>query len=106
MGPAIHDRCVVRRRRVSCKGGGRSWQRPASHGDQPGFDRVTACHYIGQHAADIATLAIASMVSAWASASSNARLHAYSLVISDYISQNALSIFVGAVIFSIVAQLP
>ncbi|MCP8687484.1 hypothetical protein [Marinobacterium sedimentorum] len=106
MGSAIQCRCVVRRRRVSSKGGGRSWHRPAESFDHPGFDRDVALHYIGQHAADIATLAIASMVSAWASASSNARLHAYSLVISDYISQNALSIFVGAVIFSIVAPLP
>ncbi len=51
----------------------------------------------------IATFAVASMVSAYASASSTATPRAFSLVIADDISQNALSTFVGAFIFSIVA---
>jgi hypothetical protein len=100
----MHDRCAVRRQGVACKGGGRSWHRPAGPVDHPGFDRDTACLYIGQHAGDIATLALATMVSARASASSMARRHSFSLVISDYIYQNALSTFVGAFFFSIVAQ--
>lgn len=51
----------------------------------------------------IATLAVASMVSAYASASRSATSRAFSLVISDDGSQNALSTFLGAFIFSIVA---
>lgn len=51
----------------------------------------------------IATFAVASMVAAYASASSTATPRSFSLVISDDISQNALSTFVGAFIFSIVA---
>jgi uncharacterized membrane protein len=50
----------------------------------------------------IATFAVASMVSAYASASSTATPRSFSLVIADDISQNALSTFIGAFIFSIV----
>jgi len=51
----------------------------------------------------VATFAVASMVSAYASASSTATPRSFSLVISDDVSQNALSTFIGAFIFSIVA---
>ncbi|UTW11888.1 DUF2254 domain-containing protein [Marinobacterium rhizophilum] len=51
----------------------------------------------------IATFAVASMVSAYASASNTATPRTFSLVISDDESQNALSAFIGAFIFSIVA---
>lgn len=51
----------------------------------------------------ISTFAVASMVSAYASASSTATPRSFPLVISDDVSQNALSTFVGAFIFSIVA---
>ena len=51
----------------------------------------------------IATFSVASMVSAYASASSTATPRSFTLVIADDASQNALSTFVGAFIFSIVA---
>lgn len=51
----------------------------------------------------IATFAVASMVSAYASASSTATPRTFALVIADDSSQNALSAFIGAFIFSIVA---
>lgn len=51
----------------------------------------------------IATLAVASMVSAYAAASSTATPRSFSLVVADDVSQNALSTFIGAFIFSIVA---
>lgn len=51
----------------------------------------------------IATFALASMVSAYASASSTATPRSFPLVIADDVSQNALSTFVGAFIFSIVS---
>lgn len=51
----------------------------------------------------IATFTVASMVSAYASASSNATPRSFALVIADDVSQNALSTFIGAFIFSIVA---
>ena len=51
----------------------------------------------------IATFAVASMVSAYASASNSATPRSFSLVLSDDVSQNALSTFVGAFIFSVVA---
>ncbi|UOA07488.1 DUF2254 domain-containing protein [Methylobacter sp. S3L5C] len=51
----------------------------------------------------IATFAVGSMVSAYASASSTATPRALSLVIADDVSQNALSTFIGSFIFSIVA---
>ena len=51
----------------------------------------------------IATFAVASMVSAYASASSTATPRSFPLVISDDVSQNALSTFIGAFIFSIIS---
>lgn len=51
----------------------------------------------------IATFAVASMVAAYASASNTATPRAFPLIISDDVSQNALSTFIGAFIFSIVA---
>ena len=51
----------------------------------------------------VATLAVASMVAAYASVSSTATPRAFSLVIADDVSQTALSGFIGAFIFSIVA---
>lgn len=51
----------------------------------------------------IATFSVASMVSAYASASSTATPRSFTLIVADDASQNALSTFVGAFIFSIVA---
>lgn len=51
----------------------------------------------------VATFAVASMVSAYASAGQSATARAFPLVVADDVSQNALSIFVGAFIFAIVA---
>lgn len=51
----------------------------------------------------IATFSVASMVSAYASASSTATPRSFTLVVADDASQNALSTFVGSFIFSIVA---
>ena len=51
----------------------------------------------------IATFAVASMVSAYSSASTTATPRSFPLVVADDVSQNALSTFVGAFIFSIVA---
>lgn len=51
----------------------------------------------------ITTFAVASMVAAYASASSTATPRSFKLIISDDVSQNALSTFIGAYIFSIVA---
>jgi uncharacterized membrane protein len=51
----------------------------------------------------MATLAVASMVSAYASASRSATPRSFPLIISDDLSQNALSAFVGAFIYSVVA---
>jgi uncharacterized membrane protein len=51
----------------------------------------------------IATFAVASMVSAYASAGSVATARAFPLIVRDDSSQNALSTFVGAFIFSIVS---
>lgn len=50
----------------------------------------------------VATFAVASMVSAYASASGRATPRAFVLVVSDSFSQTALSSFIGAFIFSIV----
>lgn len=50
----------------------------------------------------MAIFAVGSMVSAYASASSNATPRAFPLVIADDVSQNALTAFIGAFIFSIV----
>ncbi|MDZ7781448.1 MAG: DUF2254 domain-containing protein [Halioglobus sp.] len=51
----------------------------------------------------IATFSVASMVSAYAAASNTATPRSFALVVADDASQNALSAFVGAFIFSIVA---
>ena len=50
----------------------------------------------------VATFAVASMVSAYASAGGSATPRAFALIISDGLSQTALSSFIGAFIFSIV----
>lgn len=51
----------------------------------------------------IATFSVSSMVSAYASAANTATPRSFILVVADDASQNALSTFVGAFIFSIVA---
>ena len=51
----------------------------------------------------IATFAVASMIAAYGSAGSAATPRAFPLVIADDVSKNALSTFVGAFIFSVVA---
>jgi uncharacterized membrane protein len=51
----------------------------------------------------IATFSVASMVSAYASAGSTATPRSFTLIVADDVSQNALSTFLGAFIFSIVA---
>ncbi len=51
----------------------------------------------------ISTFAVASMVSAYSAVGSNATPRAFKLVVADDVSQNALSAFIGAFIFSIVA---
>lgn len=51
----------------------------------------------------IATFAVGSMVAAYASAAKTATPRSFPLVIADDVSQNALSTFIGAFIFSIIA---
>lgn len=51
----------------------------------------------------IATFAVSSMVSAYASTGNTATPRAFSLLVSDDVSKNALSTFIGAFIYSIVA---
>lgn len=51
----------------------------------------------------IATFAVQSMVSAYASASRQATPRSFTLIVADDITQNALSAFIGAFIFSIVS---
>ena len=51
----------------------------------------------------ISTFAVGSMVAAYASASNNATPRSFSLIIADDVSQNALSTFIGAFIYSVVA---
>jgi len=51
----------------------------------------------------VATFAVGSMVSAYASASSAATPRSFPVVVADDVSQNALSTFIGAFIFSIMA---
>lgn len=51
----------------------------------------------------IATFAVGSMVAAYSSAANQATPRTFSLVVTDDTSQNALSIFVGAFIFSLVS---
>lgn len=51
----------------------------------------------------VATFAVASMVAAYASTGQSATARAFPLVVADDVSQNALSIFIGAFIFAVVA---
>ncbi|SFR42252.1 Uncharacterized membrane protein [Marinobacter daqiaonensis] len=51
----------------------------------------------------IATFAVGSMIAAYASASTGATPRSIPLVIDDDVSQNALSVFIGAFIFSVVS---
>lgn len=51
----------------------------------------------------IATFSVGSMLSAYASATNSATPRAFTLVVSDDVSKNALSRFIGSFIFSIVA---
>lgn len=51
----------------------------------------------------VATFAVGSMVASYASASDSATPRAFALVLSDDVSQTALSSFIGAFIFSIVS---
>ena len=51
----------------------------------------------------IATFSVGAMVSAYGSAGSTATPRTFTLVISDDVSQNALSVFVGVFIFSVVS---
>lgn len=51
----------------------------------------------------MATFAVASMVAAYASASRSATPRSFPLIIADDVSQNALSAFIGAFIYSVVA---
>lgn len=53
----------------------------------------------------VATFAVASMISAYASASRSGTPRAFALVVADDMSQMALSSFIGAFIFSIVATI-
>ncbi len=50
-----------------------------------------------------ATFAVASMISAYTSASATATPRSFSLIVSDDVSQNALSTFIGTFIFSVIA---
>lgn len=52
----------------------------------------------------IATFAVGSMVAAYASASTTTTPRSFPLVLADDLSQNAMSTFIGAFIFSVVAQ--
>jgi uncharacterized membrane protein len=51
----------------------------------------------------ISIFAVASMISAFSSASSTATPRSFKIVVTDDVSQNALSVFIGAFIYSIVA---
>jgi uncharacterized membrane protein len=51
----------------------------------------------------ISIFAVASMLSAFSAASSTATPRSFKIVVTDDVSQNALSVFIGAFIFSIVA---
>lgn len=51
----------------------------------------------------VATFAVGSMVAAYASVSSSATPRAFALVISDDVSKTALSTFIAAVNFSVIA---
>lgn len=53
----------------------------------------------------ISIFAVGSMISAFSSASNNATPRSFKIVVTDDVSQNALSVFIGAFIFSIVATI-
>lgn len=53
----------------------------------------------------ISTFSVASMLAAYNSASSTATPRSFSLILSDDVSQNALSVFIGAFIYSLVATI-
>ncbi|MBC2595214.1 DUF2254 domain-containing protein [Ruficoccus amylovorans] len=53
----------------------------------------------------IAVFAVGAMVSAYSSAGQTATPRAFSLIIADDVSQNALSTFIGAFLFSVIAVL-
>lgn len=85
----------------------------ASAADDTGLDRYvpdispesieTLLSIISSSMLVIATLAVTSMVSAYASASNTATPRSFTLIVADDVSQNALSTFIGVFIFSIVA---
>ena len=52
----------------------------------------------------IAIFAVGSMIAAFAAASANATPRSFKLIVADDVSQNALSIYIGSFIFSIVAS--
>lgn len=52
----------------------------------------------------IAIFAVGSMIAAFSAASANATPRSFKLVVADDVSQNALSIYIGSFIFSIVAS--
>jgi len=53
----------------------------------------------------IAIFAVGSMLSAFSAASGSATPRSFELIVSDDVSQNALSVFIGSFIFSIVADI-
>ncbi len=52
----------------------------------------------------ISIFAVSSMISAYSAASSTATPRSFTLIVADDVSQNALSVFIGSFIFSIVAS--
>jgi uncharacterized membrane protein len=76
------------------------------HGTLPRIDPGTNTTLLSIMASSmlvIATFTVGSMVSAYASASNAATPRSFPLIIADDVTQNALSTFIGAFIFSIVA---
>jgi uncharacterized membrane protein len=53
----------------------------------------------------ISTFAVGSMISAFSSASNMATPRSFRLIIADDVSQNALSVFIGSFIYSVVARI-
>ncbi|MDP1563562.1 MAG: DUF2254 family protein [Pirellulaceae bacterium] len=51
----------------------------------------------------IATFSVGAMVSAYAAASNSATPRSFPLIVADDVSQNALSVFIGSFIYSVVA---
>lgn len=80
-------------------GAGFDWKVPEiAQGSIMDLLKIIAASMLG-----IATFAVASMVSAYASTGQSATARAFPLIVADDVSQNALSIFVGAFIYAIVA---